>query len=201
MVQATGTSSARGIAWNEIGRQAIKMDPRWQDGNYTPDEGPWPGLAIARMLALTTYSSEEIMEKRFGREICTNTFVPTPSGAEDLGDRFEVESYLYFVGGSFSYNFDPNSYLYLSRAGDLYDVSEGYPSLEAALSRIRSKALFIGGSSDILIPAAHVRLLAEKARACGVDAHYQELNSPLGHEAFLREQSQMQQALWSFLEA
>ncbi len=91
--------------------------------------------------------------------------------------------------------FDANSYLYISRAMDLYDVSEGYPSLEAALRRVRSKALFIGIRSDFLFPAARVRWLAEQVKAVGGDATYVELDSPHGHDAFLKEWEQMNDAL------
>ena len=91
--------------------------------------------------------------------------------------------------------FDANSYLYLSRAMDLYDVSEGYASLEDVLRRVRSNALFIGIRSDFLFPAARVRELAEQVRAVGGDASYVELDSPHGHDAFLKEWQQMTDAL------
>ena len=116
-----------------------------------------------------------------------------------MGERFMVENYLFYLGGTFSYDFDANSYLYLSRAFILYNVSDGYISLEEALGRIKSKMLFIGSSSDILVPAAHVRQLAEKAQACGVDARYCELQTPFGHNAFVSEGDQMREALWSFM--
>ena len=82
---------------------------------------------------------------------------------------------------------------------NLYNVSDGYTSLEEALSRIKSRIFFIGSSSDMLVPAAGVRRLAEKAQACGVDALYWELQTSLGHDAYLREQAQMREALWSFM--
>jgi homoserine O-acetyltransferase len=93
--------------------------------------------------------------------------------------------------------FDANSYLYISRAMDLYDVSEGYPSLEAALSRLRSQSLFIGIRSDFLFPAARVRWLAGQVRALGGDSTYVELDSPHGHDAFLKEWQFMTEALKS----
>ncbi len=106
-----------------------------------------------------------------------------------------MESYLYYQGQSLVRRFDANSYLYISRAMDLYNVSEGYPSLEAALRRIRSKALFIGIRSDFLFPAAHVRKLADQVRSLGGDSTYVELDSPHGHDAFLKEWEQMTNAL------
>ncbi|HTK07559.1 MAG TPA: homoserine O-acetyltransferase [Ktedonobacteraceae bacterium] len=199
VVEAAEKMTALSMAWCEIGRQVVKLDPLWKNGDYSSEEKPSGGLAIARMLALTTYLSEQMLEERFGREITTWNVIPTPSQTSDMGERYEVENYLFYLGGTFSYNFDPNSYLYLSRAMNLYDVSDGYPSLETALSRIKSKMLFIGSRSDLLFPAACVRQLAKKVRQCGADTSYWELDTSLGHDAFLREKEQMQNALWSFM--
>jgi homoserine O-acetyltransferase len=196
VIAATAALTAQGVAFSEVERQAIMADPLWQGGDYTPGEGPVAGLSIARMLAMITYQSEETMEMRFGRKParCTKP-IQSPSGYADMGGRFDVENYLYYQGGSLVKRFDANSYLYISRAMDLYDVSEGYASVEDALRRIRSKALFIGIRSDFLFPPAHVRWLADKVRALGGDATYVELDSPHGHDAFLKEWEQMAAAL------
>ena len=195
VVAATAALTAQAIAFSEVGRQAILADPLWQGGDYLPGEGPREGLAIARMLAMITYQSEEAMELRFARRPARNKNVSAPSGFTDPGERFDVEGYLYHQGEALVRRFDANSYLYISRAMDLYDVSEGYPSLEAALSRLRSKALFIGIRSDFLFPAARVRWLADQVRAAGGEAIYAELDSPHGHDAFLKEWEQMTGAL------
>ena len=195
VVAATAALTAQGVAFSEVQRQAILADPLWQGGDYLPGEGPQKGLAIARMLAMITYQSEEAMELRFARRPARNKNVSAPSGFTDLDERFDVEGYLYYQGEALVRRFDANSYLYISRAMDLYDVSEGYPSLEAALSRLRSKALFIGIRSDFLFPAARVRWLADRVRAAGGDAIYAELDSPHGHDAFLKEWEQMTGAL------
>ncbi len=195
VVAATAALTAQAIAFSEVERQAILADPCWQGGDYAPGQGPSAGLAIARMLAMITYQSEEGMELRFARRPARQQNVLSPSGFSDLGERFDVEGYLYYQGESLVRRFDANSYLYISRAMDLYDVSEGYPSLEAALSRLRSKALFIGIRSDFLFPAARVRWLANKVRHAGGDAIYAELDSPHGHDAFLKEWKQMIDAL------
>ncbi len=195
VVAATAALTAQAIAFSEVGRQAILADPLWQGGDYLPGEGPREGLAIARMLAMITYQSEEAMELRFARRPARNKNVSAPSGFTDPGERFDVEGYLYHQGEALVRRFDANSYLYISRAMDLYDVSEGYPSLEAALSRLRSKALFIGIRSDFLFPAARVRWLADQVRAAGGEAIYAELDSPHGHDAFLKEWEQMTSAL------
>jgi homoserine O-acetyltransferase len=195
VVAATAALTAQAVAFSEVQRQVIMSDRRWQQGNYRPGEGPDAGLAIARMLAMITYQSEESMELRFARRAARQLDIASPGGYADLGKRFDVESYLYYQGNALLKRFDANSYLYISRAMDLYDVSEGYPSLEAALRRVRSKALFIGIWSDLLFPAARVRRLTEQVNAVGGDATYVELDSPHGHDAFLKEWGQMNAAL------
>ncbi len=195
VVAATAALTAQAIAFSEVQRQAILSDPRWQNGDYMPGQGPEAGLSIARMLAMITYQSEEGMELRFARQPARNQNAASPSGFTDLSERFDVEGYLYYQGQTLVKRFDANSYLYISRAMDLYDVSEGYPSIEDALSRIRSKVLFIGIRSDFLFPAVRVRWLADRARAAGSTAIYAELDSPHGHDAFLKEWKQMTDAL------
>ena len=195
VVAATAALTAQAIAFSEVQRQAILSDPRWLNGDYVTGHGPDAGLSIARMLALITYQSEEGMELRFARQPARNPNVTSPGGFTDLSERFDVEGYLYYQGQSLVKRFDANSYLYLSRSMDLYDVSEGYPSIEDALSRLRSKALFIGIRSDFLFPAARVRWLADQARIAGCNVRYAELDSPHGHDAFLKEWKQMTGAL------
>ncbi len=195
VVAATAALTAQAIAFSEVQRQAILSDPQWQKGDYTPGQGPEAGLSIARMLAMITDQSEEGMELRFARQPARKQDVTPPSGFTGFTDQFDVEGYLYYQGQSLVRRFDPNSYLYISRAMDLYNVSEGYPSLEDALSRLRSKALFIGIRSDFLFPAARVRWLADQATAAGSNAIYAELDSPHGHDAFLKEWKQMTNAL------
>ncbi|GHO75761.1 homoserine O-acetyltransferase [Ktedonobacter sp. SOSP1-85] len=195
VIAASGSLTAQGIAFNEVARQAIMADPQWNCGDYAPGRGPATGLSIARMLAMITYQSEESMEQRFGRHAARREEVTSPTAHPNLGGRFDVENYLYHQGESLVQRFDANSYLYLSRAMDLFDISEGFSSLDAALARIRSKALFIGINSDCLFPARHVRTLAERVRQLGGNATYIELNSPHGHDAFLKEWAQMTVAL------
>ena len=195
VIAATAALTAQAIAFSEVQRQAILSDPRWQNGDYAPGQGPEAGLSIARMLAMITYQSEEGMELRFARQRAHKQPVTSPSSFTDPSERFDVEGYLYYQGQSLIRRFDANSYLYISRAMDLYDVSEGYPSLEVALSRFRSKALFIGIRSDFLFPAARVRWLADQAKVAGSNAMYAELDSPHGHDAFLKEWKQMTDAL------
>lgn len=195
VIAATAAQSAQAVAFSEVQRQAIMADPDWLCGDYAPEQGPTTGLAIARMLAMITYQSEEAMQLRFARNTVQRNPCSSPTISPDLGARFDVENYLYYQGAQLASRFDANSYLYVSRAMDLYDVSEGYSSLNAALRRIRSKSLFIGVRSDILFPAAHIRTLADKVHTNGSDAIYVELDSPHGHDAFLKEWQQLAEAL------
>ena len=195
IVAATEALTAQAVAFSEVGRQAIMADPRWQNGAYPPGRGPDAGLGIARMLAMITYQSEEAMELRFARRPAKRSVPTAPSGYAAFGGAFDVEGYLYHQGETLARRFDANSYLYLSRAMDLYDVSAGYTSLEAALRRIKSQALLIGIRSDFLFPATRVRHLATQIRRHGGNAHYRELDSPHGHDAFLKEWEQMAAAL------
>lgn len=195
VIAATGALTAQAIAFSEVERQAIMADPRWQAGAYPPDQGPETGLAIARMLAMITYQSEEAMEMRFARRPARCQQTHAPSGYHAWGGPFDVESYLYHQGETLVRRFDANSYLYISRAMDLYDVSAGYSSLPEALERLRSQALFVGIRSDFLFPAVRVRQLAERVNQLGGHARYVELDSPHGHDAFLKEWEQMAAAL------
>jgi len=195
VVAASAAVTAQAIAFNEVARQSIMADPDWLCGDYAIGHGPATGLSIARMLAMITYQSEEAMEMRFSRNPVQREVVTSPTFSPEFGGRFDIENYLYYQGDKLSHRFDANSYLYISRAMDLYDVSEGYPSLDVALQRIQGKALFIGVRSDFLFPAAQVRWLADRVQSVGGDARYVELDSPHGHDAFLKEWALLNNAL------
>jgi homoserine O-acetyltransferase len=195
VIAATAALTAQAIAFNEVARQTILADVAWLCGDYLPDQGPHTGLAIARMLATITYQSEEGMESRFARNLPQREEVSSPTGSPDFGCRFDIENYLYHQGNLFTQRFDANSYLYLTRAMDLYTLEQRFSSLDEAICHLRSKALFIGIDSDFLFPAARVHWLAEKICHLGGDAQYIELRSPHGHDAFLKEWGQMADAL------
>ncbi|WP_273842916.1 homoserine O-acetyltransferase MetX [Rubrobacter calidifluminis] len=195
-VAATGALGPQGIGMSEIGRRAIMSDPDWQGGDYYgTGRSPERGLAIARMAGMMTYQSAQGQWERFGRRPATR-----PALYEEFGGRFEVESYLHYQGRDLVRRFDANSYLYLTRAMDLYDVAAGYRSEQEALSRMESELLFVGISSDWLFPAAEVRALAERARRAGARAHYVEIESPNGHDAFLKDWDAMEEVFRDFLE-
>jgi homoserine O-acetyltransferase len=187
VIVAAGTRlSAHGIALNEIGRRAIAADPAWSGGDYAPGVGPAQGLAIARMVAMLSYTSAESLDSRFGRRPASR-----PTRRPSYGPAFDVESYLQYQGEKLVNRFDANSYLILTRAMDRYDAAEGRGSERAALARIRASTLAIGVSSDWLYPAEQVRLLAYAITDAGGRARYAELASPHGHDAFLKEWDQL----------
>ena len=195
-VAATGALGPQGLGMSEIGRRAIMADPNWQGGEYYgTGKSPETGLAIARMAGMLTYQSAEGQWERFGREEATR-----PALYEEFGGRFEIESYLHYQGHDLTGRFDANSYLYLTRAMDLYDIGAGYASHEEAYERIESEVLFVGISSDWLFPAREVRAAAELAKAAGAEAHYEEIESLNGHDAFLKDWDKLRAAVGPFLD-
>jgi homoserine O-acetyltransferase len=194
-VAATGALGPQGLGMSEIGRRAIMADPDWQNGDYyETGSSPQTGLSIARMAGMMTYQSAESQWERFGRNPASR-----PALHEEFGGRFEVESYLHYQGCDLAGRFDANSYLYLTRAMDLFDATAGYASPEEAYSRIQAEILFVGISSDWLFPAAEVRETSEKAKLSGADAYYEEIESPNGHDAFLKDWDDLRAAVGPFL--
>ena len=194
-VAATGALGPQGVGMSEIGRRAIMADPNWQEGDYygtgkTPEEG----LEIARMTGMMTYQSAPGQWERFGRRPAGR-----PALHEEFGGRFEVESYLHYQGRDLVGRFDANSYLYLSRAMDLYDVATGYDAEEEAYRRITADLLFVGITSDWLFPANEVRETAERARRAGADARYAEIDTLSGHDAFLKDWPELEAAIKPFV--
>jgi homoserine O-acetyltransferase len=194
-IGATTHLGAQGIAaHSEIGRRAIMADPEWLGGDYA-EHGTFPahGLAIARMAAMVTYQSRESMAARFGRRVASR-----PVLVPGFGPAFEVEGYLQHHGDSLVKRFDANSYLYLTRAMDLYDL--GREGGEAHwLSRISAPVLLIGIRSDWLFPPEEIRELAADLSELGKEVIYDELDSPHGHDAFLKEWDQLDTILKPFL--
>ena len=193
-VAATGALDPQGIALNEIGRRAIMADPDWRGGAYDA-EGVFPeqGLAIARMVGMVTYHSKESMAMRFGREPATR-----PGLYPSFGSTFDVEGYLHYHGAAIARRFDANSYLYLTRAMDLYDVGRDGGE-ERWLGEIRAPVLLLGIRSDWLFPPGDIRGLRDRLAALGKDVTYAELDSPHGHDAFLKEWDQLREVIGSFV--
>ena len=192
----TGRESAQAIAFNEVGRQAIMQDPAWNQGDYPKDGGPRVGLAIARMMAHITYVSDASMDRKFGRR-------KKGAGANDpntFDAQFEVEGYLRYQGQSFINRFDANSYLYITRALDEFDLAEAYGSLENAFVGCDAETLVVGFTSDWLFPPEQNRQLALALLRAGKRASYAELSTDLGHDSFLLESEELYALVRSFLE-
>lgn len=181
LLLATAARSApQTIAWNSIGRQAIMRDPRWRGGDYYDHERPTNGLALARMVGHVTYLSEPALEQKFGRRL---------QGANEpafsLEREFAVESYLDYQGESFNARFDANSYLYITKAMDYWDLPGRYGSLDAAMARMPGPSLIISFDSDWLYPTSESRAIADALTRQGRPVEHVELASPAGHDAFL----------------
>jgi homoserine O-acetyltransferase len=199
-VLAIATSArlnAQGIAFNEVGRQAIVADPNWQGGDYyenAPDAFPAAGLAIARMIGHITYLSEEQMRAKFGRRLQDRD-----SFGFDFGTEFQVESYLRYQGSRFVERFDANAYLYITKAIDYFDLANGHRSLVEAFERVRAEFLVVSFSSDWLYPTAEAKAIVQALQANGVATTFLDIPNAYGHDAFLLPNEPFAEAVRSFL--
>jgi len=195
-IAAPARSYPQAIAYNEVGRQAIMNDPDWRGGDYYGTPGPVRGLAVARMLGMITYQSDPSMTRKFGRALVASRL----NDPYSLFTTFQVESYLHYQGKKLVDRFDANSYLYLTRALDLFDVARPWGSLEAALDRVQSPVLVVGVSSDILYPTYQQKEIVDTLARLGKDVEYAEIDSPHGHDGFLIDFPKMEPILREFLE-
>lgn len=191
-VATTARHSPQQIAFNEVGRQAIMADPSWNAGDYYSGTPPTRGLSVARMVGHITYMSDESMAGKFGRR-----FGEREKGAKFAPD-FEVEGYLQYRGDNFVKRFDANSYLYITKALDYFDLDNG-KGLENVLRGVRTKFLVIAFKSDWLYPAYQSREIVKACKLAGVDATYCELNSSYGHDAFLLETAEQEYLVKHFI--
>ena len=193
-------ATAQQIAWGAIGRRSIRLDPRWRGGDYYDaaiGDGPWQGLAIARMVAQVTFRSDNVFTDRFGRELADTNADYNGLG---LWDKFEVENYLDHHGDKLIRRFDTNSYLIIGKAMDLHDVARGRGSLQTAASRITAPVLSMGISSDILYPTYQQKQIRDIINESGGSCEYVEIDSPHGHDAFLINLDQVGKPLVEFLQ-
>ncbi len=195
-IATTSRHSAQQIAFNEVGRQAIVSDPDWNNGDYYDKQVPGRGLAIARMVGHITYMSDGSMREKFGRRLRDKD-----AFGFDFSVDFEVESYLRYRGSQFVTRFDPNSYLYITKALDYFDLSSGHASLSAAFEKARARFLVISFTSDWLYPTYQSLEIVSALRSRGVDAAYCELNSSYGHDAFLLEVEEQSRMISGFLQS
>jgi homoserine O-acetyltransferase len=168
------------IAFNEVGRQAVMADPNWRNGNFYGSKLPTKGLAVARMIGHITYMSDTSMTEKFGRRTKTDK-EPFKFSAE-----FEVEGYLRYRGDSFVKRFDANSYLYITKAIDYFNILNGH-SLSSIFKCLKAKVLVLAFKSDWLYPAYQSQEIVKACKLAGVNASYCEINSTYGHDAFLLE--------------
>jgi len=195
IIASTSRLSAQGIAFNEVGRNAIIYDPNWNNGNYYETQTPpSSGLSIARMIGHITYLSEESMHEKFGRRLQDKKDLDF-----NFDVNFQVESYLRYQGKSFVDRFDANSYLYITKAMDYFDIPQKYGSLMKAFKNAKSKFLVISFNSDWLFPSSQSKEIVKALMKIDKEVTYCELDTPYGHDAFLLEYEQQTKIIKSFL--
>ncbi len=189
----TSRQNAQAIAFNSVGRAAIMQDPDWANGNYTADKSPKVGLSIARMMAHITYLSDKGLEVKFGRD-------KRDEKNDIFNTSFEVENYLRYQGASFVNRFDPNTYLYITKALDLFDLqAEG--SLEDAFKNIEADLITVGFTSDWLFPPSQNLEITQALLRCKKNASYATIESDLGHDSFLTDSPKLYDLITFFLDA
>jgi len=182
------------IAFNEVGRQAIMADPDWRGGHYYDGKPPAKGLSVARMVGHITYLSDEAMQEKFGRRLRDIHEYSFTFSAD-----FEVESYLRHQGLAFTNRFDANSYLYITRALDYFDLTRRHGSLVQAFREVTARFLVLGFSSDWLHPPYQLKEIVSALRASHKHVSYYEVESHYGHDAFLLEREKMEGIIGAFL--
>ncbi len=178
---ATAASlSAQGIAFNEVGRQAIFNDPNWNEGNYYSGTIPGAGLSLARMIGHITYMSEKHMHEKFGREF------QHEQTEHNISSKFSVESYLQYQGIKFVDRFDANSYIYITRAIDYFDLRDNEKKkLSFAFKRAMANFLVISFTTDWLYPTTAAKEFVKALRVTGKNVIFNEIATENGHDAFL----------------
>ncbi len=195
---ATSASlSAQGIAFNEVGRQAIYNDHRWNSGNYYHSSIPKAGLSLARMIAHITYLSEKHMHEKFGRK-----FQDSANAGNDMNPEFMVESYLRHQGIKFVERFDANSYIYITRAIDHFDLKSDYGgSLTAAFENVSANFLVISFTTDWLYPGSNAKEIVRALRVNGKNVNYTDIETDNGHDAFLLPNDLLEKNIRNFLKS
>ncbi|MDO8963538.1 MAG: homoserine O-acetyltransferase [Coriobacteriia bacterium] len=186
---------AQAIAFNAVGRQAILEDPYFNGGDYyDAEKQPDAGLAIARMVGHITYLSDESMHAKFGRRLRERE-----EYAFDFVSEFEVETYLAYQGRRFVERFDANTYLYVTKAMDYFDLRGDAATLAEALKGVRSQFLVLSFTSDWLFPTAEAKDLVAALRNVDAEVWFSEIESGYGHDAFLLEPAAQDELIRPFL--
>jgi len=190
-IATTLKHSPQQIAFDEVGRQAVMADLDWLEGNYYGKKQPQRGLAVARMIGHITYMSDKSMEEKFSRRLKEN------NDNFAFKSDFEVEGYLRYKGDNFVKRFDANSYLYVTKAMDYFDLSEGKIFLKA--KKIDTKFLVIAFKSDWLYPSYQSREIVQQLKGRQVNVTYCEMQSTYGHDAFLLESKEQTRLIKNFI--
>jgi len=190
-IATTLKHSPQQIAFDEVGRQAVMADPNWQQGNYYEHTQPERGLAVARMIGHITYMSDESMETKFSRRLKDEAY------SFSFASDFEVEGYLRYRGDSFVKRFDANSYLYITRAMDYFDLSDG--KLFSKPEKVNTKFLVIAFTSDWLYPVYQSKKIVRALKHNNIDVTSCEIKSTYGHDAFLLEVKEQSRLISHFL--
>ena len=197
VIASTARHSAQNIAFHEVGRQAVMADPNWRGGDYYDGDPPAAGLAVARMAAHITYLSEAGLTEKFGRRLQAREQKSFGFDAD-----FQVESYLRHQGLAFSDRFDANSYLYITRALDYFDLAEEHGGMLAnAFRGAATRFCLVSFDTDWLYPTSESRSIVHALMAAGAPASFVELSSPFGHDAFLLESPELDRVMHGFLSA
>jgi len=201
-IATTARHSAQNIAFHEVGRQAIMADPNWREGNYYGDgAAPDNGLAVARMAAHITYLSEEGLTDKFGRRLQDRPDGTKGTKSFGFDADFQVESYLRYQGSGFTQRFDANSYLYITRAMDYFDLAEEHGGkLANAFAGTKARFCLVSFDSDWLYPTAESRHIVHALNAAGAPVSFVELSAPYGHDSFLLDVPALDRVVKGFLE-
>jgi len=193
-IAGCGRTSPMAISLNAVARQAIFNDPMWKKGNYKPEHPPADGLALARAIGHISFLSDRSMQLKFGRRFSAR------DGQFDFFGRFEVENYLAYNGGNFVDRFDTNSFLYLAKALDLYDLAWGFDSREEALKNLTCPSLWFAFTSDWLYPPYLTEEVIDILRNLGQPVEYHLIESDYGHDSFLVEPEKFTPKVTAFLD-
>lgn len=192
-IAGCGRTSPMAIALNALARQAVYNDPMWRKGNYKPEHPPADGLALARAVGHISFLSDTSMHLKFGRRFSLR------DGTFDFFGQFEIERYLAYNGRNFVDRFDTNSFLYLAKALDLYDVAWGFDGMEDALSNLVCPSLWFAFTSDWLYAPYQTEEVVNVLRKLGKPVAYHLIESDYGHDSFLVEPEKFTPKVVEFL--
>jgi len=195
-IATTTRHSALAIAFNETARQAIMADPNWKKGGYYDGPGPLVGLSVARMIGHITYLSDQSMRLKFGRRLQDKD-----DFSFNFDGDFQIESYLHYQGGKFVERFDANSFLYITKASDYFDLKKHYShgSLVKAFSTATARFLVISFTSDWLYPTFQSRDMVKAMKKNSLDVSFCEIEADCGHDAFLLPNERLVQMIKGFI--